>query len=231
MKMCNQIKGFLETSFVDWPGKIVSVVFLPKCNFCCPYCHNHGLVLNPQQYETISLDYILNRLDDFKGWIDGVCITGGEPTLHSYLPEFIRKFKAQNFLIKLDTNGTNPDTLRDLLRKRLIDYVSMDVKSPLDEMSYYRCAGVTVNLRKIRESIDILKKSTIPYEFRIVIVPGLLSEDDIIELANQLKRARRLTLKNFNPSNPLDPKLKSIKPYDENRLKRLQDRVNEILEA
>ena len=94
-KMRNQIKGFLETSFIDWPGKIVSVLFLPHCNFRCPYCHNYGLVLNPEQYQTISVGYILHRMSTLTGWVDGICITGGEPTLFPSLAELIGIFKAR----------------------------------------------------------------------------------------------------------------------------------------
>ena len=226
-----QIKGFLETSFVDWPGKIASVIFLPHCNFRCPCCHNHGIVLTPEKFETISVEYVLNRLNEFKGWIDGVCITGGEPTLYPSLPEFIRKFRAQNILVKLDTNGTNPNVLRNLISNKLIDYVSMDVKAPLDEIRYSKCAGVPVNLKDIRESISLLKRGTVPYEFRVTVVPGLLKEDDIIELAEQLARADKLTIQNFNPSDPLDPKLKHVKPYNEDELKRIQDKVLKILQT
>ena len=227
--MLNQIKGFLETSFLDWPGKIVSVVFFPKCNFRCPYCHNHSLVLSPEKYETISVEYILDRLSEFKDWVDGICITGGEPTLHASLLDIICKFKSDDFLIKLDTNGTNPDVLKDLIEKRLVDYVSMDVKGPLDEIRYSRCAGVKVNLHDIKESIRTLKEGRIPYEFRITVVPTLLKEDDIIDLARQLSRADKFTLSNFNPSDPLDIQLKDVRPYDEEILKRLQHRVDEIV--
>ena len=224
------IKGFLETSFIDWPGKIVSVLFLPLCNFRCPYCHNYGLVLNPEKYKTISIEHILDRLDALKGWIDGICISGGEPTLHPSLPELVRTFKAKGLRIKLDTNGTNPGILKNLLQNRLIDYVSMDVKGPLDETRYSRCAGVPVNLESIKESIVLLKGGTLPYEFRTTIVPSLLNEDDIMELARQLAGAKKLTLQNFNPSDPLDARLKSVTPYNDEDLKRLQDKVSEILQ-
>jgi pyruvate formate lyase activating enzyme len=230
-KMSIQIKGFLETSLVDWRGAIASVIFLPYCNFRCPYCHNHGLVLNPENYETISLEYVLDRLGEFQGWVDGICITGGEPTLHTPLPEFIRKLKAQNFPIKLDTNGTNPEVLRYLVKNRLIDCVSMDVKGPLDEIRYSRCAGVSVNLRSIEESIALLKEGSIPYELRVTVVPSLLDEDDIVELAKQIEGADKFTLQNFNPSDPLDPNLKHVKPYNEEELETLRGRVSEILQA
>ena len=225
------IKGFLETSFIDWPGKIASVIFLPFCNFRCPYCHNHGLVLHPEKYETISLEHVLGRLIKFKGWIDGVCVTGGEPTLHPFLPEVIRRFRDQDLLIKLDTNGTNPGVLKNLLSNRLIDYVSMDVKAPLNKIRYSKCAGVPVNLNRIKGSIALLKEGTIPYEFRITIVPGLLDEDDILELAGQLVGAYKLTLQKFNPTDPLDPRLRHVTPHNEEELKKLQFKVSKIIQG
>ena len=227
--MFNQIKGFLETSFIDWPGKIVSVVFLPYCNFRCPYCHNHGLVLAPDKQKTVSTEYIFQRLDEFRGWIDGVCITGGEPTLHPYLSELIRQFRSKGFLIKLDTNGTFPDVLGNLMSKGLIDYVSMDVKGPLDEIRYSRCAGVPVKLRNIRESIALLKDGAIPYEFRVTVVPGLLDKDAIQEMAKQLVCVDKFTIQGFNPSDPLNPKLRDDNPYKDEKLDDLRGDVSKIL--
>jgi len=158
-----------------------------------------------------------------------VCITGGEPTLHSSLPQLMEFFKEEGFLIKLDTNGTNPEVLRSLKEKGLIDSVSMDVKSPLNEIQYSRCAGVPVNLRKIKESIEWLKGENLPYEFRITVVPTLVKEEDIYLLARELRNSPHLTLQNFNPSDPLDPKLKGIQPYTESDLKRIQQEVSRIL--
>jgi pyruvate formate lyase activating enzyme len=158
-----------------------------------------------------------------------VCITGGEPTLQSSLPQLIEIFKAEGFLVKLDTNGTNPECLRFLKEKGLIDSVSMDVKSPLNEIQYSRCAGVPVNLEKIRESIEWLKQGSLPYEFRITVVPTLIKEEDLYLLARELRNSPCLTIQNFNPSDPMDPKLKDIKPYTESDLKRIQQEVNKIL--
>jgi pyruvate formate lyase activating enzyme len=187
------------------------------------------LVLNPGQYQDIPLDYILKRLKEFKGWIDGVCITGGEPTLQPSLPQLAESFKEEGFLVKIDTNGTHPEVLRFLKERGLIDHVSMDVKSPLNEIQYSRCAGVPVNLEKIRESIQWLKGENLPYEFRITVVPTLLKEEDLYLLARELKNSHLLTLQNFNPSDPLDPKLKSITPYTASELSRIQKEVSKIL--
>ena len=139
-----QIKGFLETSFVDWTGKICSVVFAPGCNFRCPFCHNHELVLQPHRFETVPEEYVLDRLSTFRGWIDGVCITGGEPTLQPDLKDFIRRLKKTGFEVKLDSNGTRPEVLTELAEEGLLDYVAMDVKGPLNHIDYSRASGVPI---------------------------------------------------------------------------------------
>jgi pyruvate formate lyase activating enzyme len=187
--------------------------------------------LYPERYQDIPLDYILKRLREFKGWIDGVCITGGEPTLQPSLPQLAEFFKEEGFLVKLDTNGTNPEVLCYLRERDLIDSVSMDVKSPLNEIQYSRCAGVPVNLEKVKESIEWLKRERLPYEFRITVVPTLVKEEDIYLLARELRNSSHLTLQNFNPSDPLDPRLKDVKPYTESDLIRIQEEVNRILKT
>src|SRR4030043_620779 len=164
-----EIKGFLETSFLDWPGKLCSVLFLPYCNFRCPYCHNHPLVFHPEQYATISLEDILSRLHSLKNWIDGVCLTGGEPTLHADLPSLIQEIRRHGFLVKLDTNGSNPAMLENLINAREIDFVSMDVKAPLDSFSYHRLTGLSIDINAILRSIEILKRGEVEHEFRMTV--------------------------------------------------------------
>jgi len=224
-----EIKGFLETSFLDWPGKLCSVLFLPYCNFRCPYCHNHPLVFHPEQYATISLEDILARLHSLKNWIDGVCLTGGEPTLHADLPSLIQEIKRHGFLIKLDTNGSNPQMLEILIEGGEIDFISMDVKAPLDPFRYSRSTGLPINLKPILESIEILKKRKVEYEFRITVVPGLHSLEDIQTLGDQLKVGRRFILQSFNSENPLDPSLKNIAPYDPKVLKKIEKEIQEMM--
>ncbi len=224
-----EIKGFLETSFLDWPGKICSVLFLPGCNFRCPYCHNHPLIFRPEQYSTIPLEEIIDRTRSLKNWIDGICLTGGEPTLHADLPSLIREIKRHNLLIKLDTNGSNPRMLEKLIEAEEIDFVSMDVKAPLTPFHYSRATGLPVNLKPILESIEILKKGRVEVEFRMTVVPGLHKEDDIKNLGSQLRAGHRLILQNFNPENPLDPSLKNIPPYDSKGLKKIEKEVQEMV--
>jgi pyruvate formate lyase activating enzyme len=223
------IKGFLETSFVDWPGKVVSMLFLPWCNFRCPFCHNHQLVLDPGGLEDIPRTYIMARLAELKGWVDGVCISGGEPTIHPHLPSLITEIKDSGLLVKLDTNGSRPEILRSLLERGLLDCVAMDIKAPLDEVKYARAAGVPVDLEKIRESICLLKKGKVDYHFRTTIVPALHKEEDLLHIARHLSGSSSLTLQNFNPEDPLDPALKGTTPYTEEWLQDMTERIASIL--
>ena len=220
------IKGFIETSFVDWPGKIASIVFLPLCNFRCPYCHNYDLVLDPDQFPSFPMDYIIGQLRHFRKWIDGVCITGGEPTLLPNLTELIKTVRNEHMLVKLDTNGSQPEIVERLIRGRLVDCISMDVKAPFEAELYSRCAGVQVNLDNIKESVDLLRSNSIPYQFRTTVVPTLHTEDNLTQLAHELEGCSGLKLQNFSPVHTLDPEYIQIVPYSEDELARIQDKVN-----
>jgi pyruvate formate lyase activating enzyme len=222
------IKGFLETSFIDWPGKICSVVFLPGCNFRCGYCHNHGLVTDPERFASIPLEGVLERVQDLGEWIDGICITGGEPTLHDTLPRLIREIKRRGFPIKLDTNGSRPEMLKDLIDSGEVDYIAMDVKAPLDPFSYRRTAGCAVDMDAIMTSIRLLQAEKVAYEFRMTVVPALHRENDVTLVARQLMSGRRLVLQNFNPEDPLEPSLKNTRAYDPELFRRMQREVEAI---
>ena len=225
------IKGFIDTSFVDWPGKICAVLFFPHCNFRCPYCHNSELVLCPDSIETIDAESVFKRLDDLRGWIDGVCVTGGEPTLQPKLRELLEYVRSSGFQTKLDTNGSNPDILRELIDAELLDYVAMDVKSCLDENSYCKITNVDESmLSKVRTSIDLLLEGRVDYEFRATVVPEYHEPEDIYQLARELNGATRLRLQNFKPgASILDPTLKTTKPYTPEDLASLQLRVDELI--
>lgn len=234
------IKGFIENSLLDWPGQICAVLFLPYCNLRCPYCHNHQLVLEPDTLETLSLEAILDRLHGFKEWVDGICITGGEPTIHRELPVLLRRIHEAGFKTKLDTNGTQPETLHYLISEKLVNCVAMDVKAPLDDSIYAKCAGVYVPVSIIRESINVLMAGTVPYVLRCTVTPSILAGSDVYCLAEQLKDLRSehplnlttgppLSLQNFNPADPLDPELKNVQPYTDQALGLMQKEVNRIL--
>ncbi|MBW2259041.1 MAG: anaerobic ribonucleoside-triphosphate reductase activating protein [Deltaproteobacteria bacterium] len=234
------IKGFIETSLLDWPGQVCSVLFLPYCNLRCPYCHNHQLVLQPDTLETIPLETILERLTSLNNWIEGICVSGGEPTIHRSLPVLLRRIREAGFKAKLDTNGTQPDMLHYLLTEKLVDYVAMDVKAPLEDEIYARCAGVYVPVSIIRESIRVLMTADVHCEFRCTVTPSLLSESEVSLLAETLKVLRMevrsgrkgsllLRLQNFNPADPMEPDLKDTKPFADETFARMQDAVNRIV--
>jgi len=195
-----EVKGFVDLSFVDWDAKVSSVLFLPNCNFRCPFCHNVNLVLNPETIETIPFEYLDEQLNNQKGWTDGVCITGGEPTLHNDLTDLCSKIKQMGFLVKLDTNGTNPIMLKELLDKKLVDYVAMDVKAPLTPEKYSKAIGVNSEklLKNVKESISLLMNSGIDYEFRTTVVPTLHDSDDIVQICKFLKGCKKYVLQKFD---------------------------------
>ena len=201
--MSPRIKGFIRHSLLDWEGYISSVVFLAGCNFRCPYCHAAHLVLGDPGLERIPLEAVLAYLRDHRDWIDGVVLSGGEPTLYPALPDMIDTFRDLNLKVKLDTNGSQPVALGDLIRSDRLDYIAMDVKAPLDER-YHVAAGVKVDLRAVRRSLDLVMRSGIDYELRTTVCAKLHSEQDILDMAAQLSGARRWILQPFRPLNCID---------------------------
>ncbi len=231
------IKGFVETSFSDWPGKVVAVLFLPYCNFRGCYCHNYELVLHPEIFPDFPLSEIINQILGHRDWLDGLCLSGGEPTIHPWLPSFLRFLKeklGQDMLIKLDTNGSAPQLLEELIEEGLVDYVAMDFKAPLTVESYEKIVGVPLGkkgLMNIQKSIEILLAQKVDHEFRTTIVPSFLGQEEIYAMAQILRGAKRYTLQNFNPRETLDKRLKNIQPLDEFTLQRLQKKVTEIIKG
>ncbi|MFH1139067.1 MAG: anaerobic ribonucleoside-triphosphate reductase activating protein [Pseudomonadota bacterium] len=220
-----KIKGILETSFIDWPGQVAAVLFLAGCNFRCPFCHNFGLVLNQDSYPTQDWVRAKKRLARFTGWIDGVVVSGGEPTLSPELPDLLREIKSLGLKVKLDTNGSRPGVLADLLNDGLLDHVAMDVKAPLDEVSYARAAGRPGFLEKVQKSLDLLADGTTPYTLRTTVVPGLHSSDDVLRLAGQLGHAPSWKIQKFNPENALDCSYRRLESWDAEAFDRLTARA------
>jgi pyruvate formate lyase activating enzyme len=216
-----EIKGFLETSFVDWPGKVCAVLFLAGCNFRCPYCHNHELVLNPHRHPSISMDSIMDRLNSFKGWIDGVCISGGEPTVNDNLLDLMRRVRNSGFLVKLDTNGTRPDLLHELIEEGLLDYVAMDVKAPPFFEAYSIVTGVSAPIRAVQESIRLLKENKVPYEFRTTVIPAFHGEPEIAAMADYLAGCSLWRLQTYNPENAMNEELRGLSGYSPEEMQRL----------
>ena len=223
------IKGFIQNSLLDWDGKIVSTLYTPYCNFRCPYCQNAGLVLEPEQLETIPFEVIGDYLKKNKEWVDGICLTGGEPCIFKDLPEFIRKIRDIGVMVKFDTNGTFPKMLKRLIDEKLVEYLALDIKGPLEEEAYGRSIGVENKyvLERVKKSIKIIMNSGIDYELRTTIVPTLHTEEDIEKIAKFIKGAKKYALQNFSAQGEiLDPKFKEIKPYHIETLNKMQDLVS-----
>lgn len=176
------ISDFIKNSFVDYPGKIAAVLFTKGCNMNCIYCQNKHLLQD--DCRIMEDETIFSFLARRKNLIDAVVITGGEPTIQDDLISFIKKLKKYGLLIKLDTNGTNPDILKDLLENNLIDYIAMDIKAT--EEKYFQICRSNIDINNIRKSIEILKNSKIRYEFRTTCYPSITKED-IMDIASDIE--------------------------------------------
>ncbi len=189
------INGFEKLSLVDYPGYTAATVFTGACNMRCPFCHNAVLVIDAKHQPIVEEQYVLDYLNKRKGIIDGLCITGGEPTLQKDLGAFIAKCKALNIKVKLDSNGTNPEILKDLLDKNLLDYVAMDIKNCKEKYSI--TANAKIDMDKIQQSINILENSGIDHEFRTTLVKEFHTLEDIEKIAKWLKGTNKYYLQKF----------------------------------
>lgn len=205
-------KGIQKTTLIDFPGKVACTLFLPKCDFRCPFCYNRQLVFDEDTGIEISEKEALGFLKERKGFLDGVCVSGGEPLLHAGVLEFCKKVKKLGLVVKLDTNGSRPALLKKLLEEKLLDYVAMDIKAA--PKKYGEAAGTKVDLGAINESIQLLMNSGIDYEFRLTVVPKLHSKEDLLAIGNWVKGAKRFFLQQFNSNVPLlDSSLEGTKAY------------------
>ncbi|HBG81457.1 TPA: anaerobic ribonucleoside-triphosphate reductase activating protein [candidate division CPR2 bacterium] len=192
------ISGLEKTTLIDYPGKIAATIFTYGCNFRCGFCHNPDLVIGKKEDRPIiTEEEILTFLKKRKGILEGVCITGGEPTIHKDLPTFINKIKKIGLNVKLDSNGTNPEMLKELIENNLIDYIAMDIKNSLSE--YNLTTNTSVDTGKIKESIKIILSSGLHYEFRTTLLPRLHNKTALDEIGRLLKGAKKYTLQGFRP--------------------------------
>ena len=191
-----------KTSFIDYPGRISAIVFTQGCNFRCPYCHNPELVVPERYCETIYPEDVFSYLEKRRGKLDAVVITGGEPTLQARLIPFMQRIKTMGFLVKLDTNGSRPQVLREAIAKEIPDYIAMDIKAPWDK--YALVAGSLVNITDIKDSIDLVMNSGIPYEFRTTLVKTLLEPDDVMSIGKLIRGSSLYVLQKFVSSKHVD---------------------------
>jgi len=187
-----RIGGFQKFSLIDYPGKVCCIVFTQGCNFRCGYCHNPDLVYPHLFSKTIPVQYIFDFLRSRKRKLDGVAITGGEPTLQKDLIPFIKDIKKEGFLVKLDSNGSNPQVLQNIFSSNLIDYIAMDIKGPFQK--YNKVCAVEVDIKDIKKSIRMIEHSGISYEFRTTYDTDLLEDKDLQEIRSFLDKPNSLNI-------------------------------------
>lgn len=216
------IKGIQKTTLIDYPNKIACTLFLGGCNFRCGFCYNADLVINPAKMPDFDEKEILDLLKERKKFLDGVCVTGGEPTIHPKLGVFLRKLKEMGYDVKLDTNGTKPEVLRELISEKLVDYIAMDVKAGL--INYDKAVQTIVDREKIKESIELIMKSGIDYEFRTTVVPGLIDEEEIERIGELVSGAKRFFLQQFRLNDrTISAKYSKMKSLDARRIEKFKE--------
>ncbi|RKY56579.1 MAG: anaerobic ribonucleoside-triphosphate reductase activating protein [Candidatus Neomarinimicrobiota bacterium] len=224
------IGGFQKFSLIDYPGKIGAIVFTQGCNFRCPYCHNPELVKPRMFKEPIPEEIVLDFLEKRRGMLEGVVITGGEPLLQKDLSIFLRNIKKMGYAIKLDTNGSFPERLKEIINDKLVDYIAMDIKAPLEKYGFI--SGVNVNTEDIRRSIKIIMHSDLDYQFRTTVVKSLLSIEDVKKICELINSARSYVLQKFKFNGKIiDSSLLNKEEYDEKGIKRFQDIVANFIQG
>ena len=225
------IVGLQKVSLIDYPGQVACVIFTHGCNFRCGFCHNPELVIEkPQKEDSLTVKTFLNFLDTRKGRLDGVVITGGEPLLNSDLKDLISQIKSKGFLVKLDTNGSFSEDLKDLLNQELLDYVAMDVKTSLNK---YKDLTTFSDTKNISKSISLIEECAPDYEFRSTLVKGIHTQKDVEEIAKLVKGAKRFAIQNFDGektiSGDLGPKNAFRRDELEKFIKIFEKYVKEVL--
>ena len=204
------IRGILPQTLIDYPGNVSTIIFTGGCNMRCPFCHNFELATEPEKFEKIPEQQVLDYLDERKKFIDGVVITGGEPTLWMpALKGFIERIRERTgLLVKLDSNGLNPNALKELFP--VIDYIAMDVKAP--EKHYSEATGVPIDMSKIRESIRLIMGSGVEYEFRTTVVPAFIPQDEFADVVSLVEGAEKYCLQQYNAVKKEGPLSKAYEP-------------------
>ena len=222
------IAGLQNLSLVDFPGHLASAVFLQGCNFRCGYCHNPDLVTSEKKFnysEEKVLDFISRR----KKMIEGVVITGGEPTLHKDLTGFICRIKAMGFKVKLDTNGSDPTRIKSLLQSGLVDYIALDIKTSFGR--YPLITGQKDIVHTVSETMRYIMLSMIPYEFRTTCVPGVVGEEDFREIGEMVNGAKKYCLQQFRSSTTFDEKFRDIQPYFKEDIRKFRDILEDFVDV
>jgi len=218
-----KIGGLQKVSLLEYPGQVCAIVFSQGCNFRCSYCHNPELV-DPDFYgQCLTEEEIFSFLKKRKGKLDAVTITGGEPTIQSDLIPFIKHIKKMGYLIKIDTNSSHPEVLTKLMKGKLLDYIAMDIKGPLEK--YRAVTGTQVHQDLIKESIEMIMHSGIAYEFRTTVVRSQLTENDLFHIGKLIRNARLYVLQSFVPSKTLDRELLAETTYSYEEFKEIKRKL------
>ncbi|MHA1243058.1 MAG: anaerobic ribonucleoside-triphosphate reductase activating protein [Candidatus Heimdallarchaeota archaeon] len=226
-----EIKGYRQSSLLEWPGLIVDSIFLAGCNFRCPYCHNPDLVAL-DIVDSYDINEVLAEIEKRAKtkWLDGVSITGGEPAMSKRLPEFLKITKEMGLKAKIDTNGSFPGVVQKLIDEELIDYIAMDVKATPEK--YHLAAGKKVDIKSIKKTIAIIIDSGIDHEFRTTVVPGIVDvEKDISKIAKMIKGAKRYYLQQFRPIRCLDKEFEKLVPYNLGLLEEAVEKIKSKFEV
>lgn len=215
-----RIAGLQNLSLVDYPGCVAAAVFVQGCNFRCGYCQNPDLIeikKETQYTEEEVLDYIVEH----RNMLEGLVITGGEPCIYPDLPGFAERVKEKDFKVKLDTNGSNPAQLEHMFREKILDYIAVDVKTSLDK--YSLLTDVKDIGKRISETVHLTMLSTVPYEFRITCVPGIVGEEDVRSIGELVKGAEKCCLQQFRPQITYDESFREVAPYKKEDLAGFRD--------
>lgn len=212
-----KIGGFQKSSLLDYPGKIAAIIFTQGCNFRCGYCHNPELLANTSasSFDEVS---VLKFLQSRQGLLDGIVVSGGEPCLQNDIVDFIQKIKSLGFYVKLDTNGAFPDVLEELLKRKLVDYIAMDIKAALEK--YDTVISSKIDTKKIQKSIEMIKNSGVEYEFRTTVIKSQMSDDDFEQISKIICDAKRYYLQKFVASKNLNTNLEN-ENYTEDELEKI----------
>ncbi len=223
------ISGLQKTTLIDYPGKIACTVFLAVCNFRCPWCYSSELVLpakiakQPRISEKEFFDFLRQRKD----LLEGIVLCGGEPTVNKDLPQFIERIKQMGYPVKLDTNGSNPEMLKNLIDLKLIDYAAMDIKTAADSQVYKKIIGEGIKLENIKQSAELLKNSSIDFEFRTTAVPGAQNKEDFLKIAEWIGGENvKYYLQNFRPEKTIDPEFEKTKPFSKEFLEEVVKEIS-----
>lgn len=230
------IKGLEKLSLSDFPGRLACVVFAPGCNLACPFCHNRDLVNNRAGLPVVTEREIFEFLRKRKKVLEAVVVSGGEPTLQASLLDFLRGIKNFGYLLKLDTNGTNPEILEKVLQERLVDYLALDVKTVLNTRQYLKF-GLRGSISRVTQSLKLVGKSGISFELRTTVVPRLHNLTLLQNLARKLSNffenksgqtQTRWFLQTFRPGNCLDEQFNKEKPYSRGEMENLLEKVKPL---